>query len=708
MGYKSREYLQSKGLDLIDKYAYCEDIPTIESRFGKRNYLSKDEFEKKTDSLFRYEFANVTIGFDWSQITDAVYSEGNLKKKNKLLTLSTSNIEILRKIKDVYPNDVKIIYCYIDTLCLESLFTKLPNISADEYGVRMAMGRTIKDSYTTNADIFDYTVIYGGESSIFDYAALYKQYDAILKTIEDSEKVIAIEKYDIFISYCGEQVSFARDLIETLRNSNIKVFNSYSIAIGNNFKDEIEQAILNSRVYVPILSKKSLESQSFLSELKMAISSSKNSGTVIYPIAFDYDDLNWDKYNSILGLADVQAYRVNKTNYAGSINFIDDWFSFMFTAETSLGELSNKVKECISAGLMAKAIETQQQYIVMLKNYLSVWHKDDSNMLISAQIKYFDLLLQHRDLDKAGKMIDEILSLISAKNMSRFEDEFIRLLVEFSNAIGNYQIVLDKIDVCNQDFAALKEKFIHRKEEIKTIEHESCDVAGPLVDKIAAYGKATVELFEALFENGFAPGYKETLMSAYDRILGYCKTVKLGNDIPAMCIDRIAELKNSLQSSETSSCGENTLQSLKVYLGQALPNTGNYDVFISHKSADDAIATKIYDYLQQTGRVAFCDHFTLRELHDSEYDKRIVESLENSKHLVVVASDPEYLKDKWVYSEWHRFYNDKRLNRRNGNLILVLSDDLMERIGELPSDLRDGIEIIKTSEFRNRIDDLLW
>lgn len=550
MGYKSREYLQSKGLELIDKYAYCEDIPTIESRFGKRNYLPKDEFEKKTDSLFRYEFANVTIGFDWSQITDAVYSDGKAKKKNKLLTLSTSNVDILRKIKSVYPNDVKIIYCYIDTLCLENLFTKLPNISADEYGVRMAMGRTIKDSYTTNADIFDYTVIYGGESSIFDYGALYKQYDAILKTIEDSEKVITIEKYDIFISYCGEQVSFARDLIETLRNSNIKVFNSYSIAVGDNFKDEIEQAILNSRVYVPILSKKALDSKSFLSELKMAIGSSKNSGTVIYPIAFDYDDLNWDKYNRILGLADVQAYRVNKTNYAGSINFIDDWFSFMFSAEATLGELSNKVKECANTGLLSKAVETQQQYIVMLKNYLSVWRKDDLNILISAYIKYLDLLLQHKQLDKANIIIDEILSLISAKNISRFEDEFTRLLVEFSVAVGNDQDVLDKIDTCNQDLVELKERFIHKQESTKTIESTSSDIVDPLVDKIAAYGKATIELFEALFENGFAPGYKETLMSAYDRILGYCKTVKLGNDIPAMCIDKIAELKNSVNQTK--------------------------------------------------------------------------------------------------------------------------------------------------------------
>lgn len=708
MGYKSREYLQSKGLELIDKYAYCEQIPTVESRFGKRNYLSKEEFEKKTDSLFRYEFANVTIGFDWSQITDSVYSDGELEKKNKLLTLSTSNIEILRKIKSVYPNDVKIIYCYIDTLCLENLFTKLPNISAEEYGVRMAMGRTIKDSYTTNADIFDYTVIYVGESSIFDYDALYKQYDAILKTIEHENNEIADEKYDIFISYCDEQVSFVKDLLEVLRNSRIKVFNPYTIPLGENFSQRIKHAILNSKVYIPVLSNKALESQAFLSELKMAISASKNSGTVIYPIAFDYDDLNWDKHSDVLGLSNVQTYRVDKTNYAGSINFINDWFNFMFTAEASLGELSNKVKECISARLLTKAIDAQQQYIVMLKKYLSVWHKDDSNTLISAQIKYFDLLLQHRELDKAGKMINEILSLISDKNISLFEDEFIRLLVDFSNAIGNYQVVLDKIDTCNQDLIALKEKFVHGKDDNKTIDRESYDAIDPLVDKIAAYGKATIELFEALFENGFAPGYRETLISAYDRILGYCKSVNLGNEIPAICIDKIAELKNSVQSNETSSRGESTLQSLKVYLGQALPNTGNYDVFISHKSVDDAIATKVYEYLQQTGRVAFCDHFTLRELHDSEYDKRIVDSLENSKHLVVVASDPEYLKDKWVYSEWHRFYNDKRLNRRNGNLILVLSDNLMERIGDLPSDLRDGIEIIKTSEFRNRIDDLLW
>lgn len=656
----------------------------------------------------------MTIGFNWSQITDAVYSENESEKKNKLLTLSTSDIEILRKIKDVYPNDIKIIYCYIDTHCLESLFTKLPGISSDEYGVRMAMGRTIKDSYIANADIFDYTVIYGGESSVFDYHALYKQYDAILKTIEQKPNDITDKKYDVFVSYLmdREQERFARDFIEALRNSNIKVFRPETdLVLGDNWSGTICQAILNSRVYVPIISNKSLGSEPFLDELETAIMSSVNYGTIICPIVFDCDDFEWGKYNGIPGLATKNACLVNKTDYAGSINSINARFSFMFSAEAKLGELSNKVKEFADAGLLDTAIETQQQYIVMLDKYFKVWHKDDKNelnILISAYIKQLDLLLQHKQLDKAGIIIDEILSLVSVENISKFEDELMRLLVEFSAASENEQIVLDKINTCNYDPVELKERFIHKKKSTKTIECVSSNDIDPLVDKIAAYGKAAIELFEVLFENGFAPGCRETLMSAYDRILGYCKSVNLGNEIPAKCIDKIAELKNSVQSSETSSCGESTLQSLKVYLGQALPNTGSYDVFISHKSADDAIATKVYEYLQQTGKVAFCDHFTLRELHDSEYDKRIVESLENSKHLVVVASNPEFLKDKWVYSEWHRFYNDKRLNRRNGNLILVLSDNLMERIGELPPDLRDGIEIVKTSEFRDRIDDFLW
>ena len=143
--------------------------------------------------------------------------------------------------------------------------------------------------------------------------------------------------------------------------------------------------------------------------------------------------------------------------------------------------------------------------------------------------------------------------------------------------------------------------------------------------------------------------------------------------------------------------------------GQALPDTGKFDVFISHKSADDAIASRVYDYLKQSGRVVFCDHYTLGEMHDTRYDKRIREALDNSKHLILIASNPDYLKSGWVYDEWHGFYNDLREeNREDGNLILILSDDLLTQKKDLPPELRDNRLIIKTSEFRNEIDKYLW
>ena len=213
-------------------------------------------------------------------------------------------------------------------------------------------------------------------------------------------------------------------------------------------------------------------------------------------------------------------------------------------------------------------------------------------------------------------------------------------------------------------------------------------------------------------KNGFDIDKKRitaALISAYNRIIDYCKTVSLGNSITEKCIDRVSELKSSpatvIQETED---GRKTLQSLKVYLGQDLPETGNYNVFISHKSSVDSLANMVYDYLKKCGFEVFCDHHTLGELRDSNYDKRVMDALERSKHLVLVASSADYVKDGWVHDEWHHFHSDKRDNIRNGNLIMILSDNLVERKSELPIELRDGYEIIKTSEFRDKINDYLW
>ena len=228
-------------------------------------------------------------------------------------------------------------------------------------------------------------------------------------------------------------------------------------------------------------------------------------------------------------------------------------------------------------------------------------------------------------------------------------------------------------------------------------------------DQIARYSNASIELFETLFRQGIVPGYKNTLITAYNRIIDYCRTISIGNETTLQCIERVSDLKTKKEEiSEPSELGRKTLQSLKVYLGQALPDTGIYDAFISHKSADDALAEKVYEFLTASGYEVFCDHHTLDSLRDSQYDKRITEALQNSKHLILVASDPAYVKDQWVYYEWHQFFSDKREGYRNGNLIMVLSDDLLARKAELPAELRDGIQIIKTSAFREKLNDYLY
>ena len=74
LGKNCRDYLIDKGYQLVDKYSYIEDgKPLHESRFGQRIYLSKEDFYAKTDSLFRYNVANVQVGFSWEHISGALY-----------------------------------------------------------------------------------------------------------------------------------------------------------------------------------------------------------------------------------------------------------------------------------------------------------------------------------------------------------------------------------------------------------------------------------------------------------------------------------------------------------------------------------------------------------------------------------------------------------------------------------------------------------
>ncbi len=221
---------------------------------------------------------------------------------------------------------------------------------------------------------------------------------------------------------------------------------------------------------------------------------------------------------------------------------------------------------------------------------------------------------------------------------------------------------------------------------------------------IAKHGEQAVELFERIIQADAKGMNKFDLIDGYERVLDYCRYIGLQGAIPDECIRRIGELNMY----DSSADDENAVadESLKIYLGCKKPETGGYDVFISFKSQDEQLAQKVYKYLMQSGKVAFFSRATLPQIGESKYEKAIFEAIDNSKHMVVVATDPEYLKTEWVKKEWSRFAENVKKAEDSGlvkNLLLILDDKVAGDKDKRPDELKEGIEIIRTSEFRSRL-----
>ncbi len=111
-----------------------------------------------------------------------------------------------------------------------------------------------------------------------------------------------------------------------------------------------------------------------------------------------------------------------------------------------------------------------------------------------------------------------------------------------------------------------------------------------------------------------------------------------------------------------------------------------YDVFISSKSEDYSLAEKICDFLTSNGLSVFIASRELQRIGIAQYAKAIDEILDNSVHMIVVASSLKNIQSKWVEYEWSLFSNDLKSGYRNGNLMTVLSDDV--ELKSLPGSLR--------------------
>ncbi|MBO7133586.1 MAG: toll/interleukin-1 receptor domain-containing protein, partial [Bacteroidales bacterium] len=112
-----------------------------------------------------------------------------------------------------------------------------------------------------------------------------------------------------------------------------------------------------------------------------------------------------------------------------------------------------------------------------------------------------------------------------------------------------------------------------------------------------------------------------------------------------------------------------------------------YDIFISSKSEDYPIAEEVYTFLKDAGLSVFLASRELRKIGRAAYGEAIDDALENAKHLIVVTSKAEYVKNSgYVHDEWTMFREELRSGRKNGNILTILKD---VEISSLPIGLRN-------------------
>lgn len=717
MGFKSREHIKKSGFQIVEKYNYAV-APVLTTKYGTRNYVSEEVFMENTDSLFRYEVGGIRIGFNQQQISDAVCD-----KVNSLLTLSTKDISFLSEIKRVYADKVCLVYAYIDDETLKGIIARLANITEEEAHVRYQTGCDVKQSYLQYQHIFDHVVMYGGEASIFNYQSLYRQFDKIIgsRISVDEDKV---QYAEVFISSTRKDYEIYSKIRRALSRKGISVFDDSQLTDGMGYSEAIANAIQNAKIVIPVITGNALNSVWLMHETNYALESAKKTGAVIVPVV--EDGVNLDAVPSI-------KYRIA----ALSRELIENG-----DVEDASNRLAEKIHKLLSAEVNLKSYSRQVENYLCLKMYDQAKHWQEAHLALCDDVYAAS---NGAFIDFEACLLSRIKLISILLDMKRYEDA-LEMSIDALNHLGNgdtYDVLADQFAICcvylGMDAQAVRELALKRLDEFGLFSSdgsgaeraESCmhsrldhilerftnalrtvemnqKVADKAVNKqvsdenrIAEHGELAIALFEDIIKEPSRSMSRLDLILGYERILNYCKHVGLKGDIADKCISRIAELSSvegSAGAKETSSASE----ALKIYLGQALPKSGEYDVFLSYKSENEILAKKVYDYLSQSGKEVFFSKETLPQLGESEYEEMIFEAIDRSRHMVLIGSNPDYLKTSWVKDEWSTFNNEIREGRKNGNLILLLADDIAGDKGRLPGQLRQK-EIVRMSEFRSRL-----
>ncbi|MEE0945997.1 MAG: sigma-70 family RNA polymerase sigma factor [Acutalibacteraceae bacterium] len=577
--------------------------------------------------------------------------------------------------------------------------------------------------------------------------------EAFENQIEERERRI----YDVFISYTPKDKELAERIALMLREQNISVYDTTEI------KEDVAKKISEAKIFIPIVTKHSVESGYFFNELYYAVDTAKNRSKMILPLINTAENFTVpDNFAFVLGR--YQMFCVDSGDENSVITAIMH-ISGIVRERDKDNFLFSKLSEYINAGLNSKA--TEVICLIIEKLCKKIDDKLKSEDLLTL-ISYLDKMLQLYE-GEYGEA-EEILAhkkLVALKNVNEliyleefkyddlymtaiairlicliweikqdcceviFKDEKSEAKEELLNEeeyVYLHQHFIDKYDCLLQNtenyteaemqFIVSAKSYFYSQRQSKTAakkeETQKLSKNEELLQSVAAFTKEGNRIFDIIGEEKPARDFLKCLITSYERLKNYCDVVG-AKEICGECIDRIAELKYKLSKTEEkydeADQNDNTDMSqmgIKTLLGLTNLKTGEYDVFISHKGEDYDIALQMFEFLRANLKLPFFDKNSLPEASEAKYRKAIMQALDKSKHFVVVFSDLEYLESYWVSTEMEIFMSEIDEGRKpDANFIMVVTNDVYDEIirtnkAVLPIEYR-RCEILKIDDYKNTL-----
>ena len=288
VGKCSRAYFEQKGYSVIQKYNY---YPEGHDHFHYDTTTNYSE-EEVDECDFTYTIHGGKTGFYKTQIIDAVRG-----RSNALITMSPSNLDFVREIKDMFREYVMVVYLYIDKRSLETVTRQFVEVES-EVQMRLQTGEELRKTYLSNLKLFDRAVIYSADEE-FDLDALYAQYDIIVDEAEKIQKKANCDYYVdlpytgnlpyVFISYSHKDARQVLPYLSALQRAGYRIWYDEGIHKGANWLVMLGERLKQCTSFVLFSSEHSAVSKHVRGEINGALKCDH-----INPIVVRLDDSEFE------------------------------------------------------------------------------------------------------------------------------------------------------------------------------------------------------------------------------------------------------------------------------------------------------------------------------------------------------------------------------------------------------------------------------